>query len=379
MPARIVSNRVEKDVVLLTDPDAEFVSLVRHGANRMPFRVIKTQKGGGEKSVIMAVHSILLPIGVKLENLAAKAGRQWLSEARVDKSEAHDGYTKLEQTPLKSFDPASLQMVSLDDGALAIVGKLQKDAPTEGVLTIGTDVAKGLSLDSPLDQPVNAELSAEVMAQMAPSFGQLLDMEVGSMMNVIYGTLQQSSADSKSRKATILKAVDSFKAFMTTGLDAIGAAKVERKTPAVVGSPEGGLKSMFKTKEEFVDAVGAVVDQKLKTFGDAIKKELAPVAPAAPAADVPAAVKTEPNIADMISAAVATALKPFTEKLETVSAKTEKLGAQLGTDPAGTEDQDPAPPAKKSDDLPADGKKPSVFSGLLSGKALTRQEVAATY
>lgn len=376
MPARIVSENVEKDVTLLTEPDAEFVSLVRHGANRMPFRVIKAQKGG-ETGVIMAVHSILLPTGVKLENLAAKAGKQWLSEARTEKSEQHDGYVKLEQAPLAKFDQQTLQMVNLGDGALAIVGKLQQDVPADGVLTIGTDAAKGLMLDSPLDQPVAAEVSAEVMAQMAPSFGQLLDMEVGSMMNVIYGSLQQSGADSKSRKAAILKAVDSFKTFLSTALDSIGSAKVEKPIPAETGKQEGGLESMFKDKEEFVAAVSEVIDGKLQVFGEALKKELAPAAPAQ--TETPKAETTEPNIAEMISKAVAEAIKPLTEKVEAVTAKTEKLGNQLGTDPAATGDQDPETTAK-SDDQPADdGKKKSVFSGLLSGKALTRQQAASVY
>ena len=36
---------VEGDVVFMTDPNIEFVSLVKHGANQTPFKVLKTRKG----------------------------------------------------------------------------------------------------------------------------------------------------------------------------------------------------------------------------------------------------------------------------------------------------------------------------------------------
>lgn len=48
MPLKIVSVPVEKNVTMLEDAEVSFISLVRHGANRMPFRVMKAdvEKGG---------------------------------------------------------------------------------------------------------------------------------------------------------------------------------------------------------------------------------------------------------------------------------------------------------------------------------------------
>jgi hypothetical protein len=48
MPLKIVSVPVEKTVTMLEDAEVSFISLVRHGANRMPFRVMKAdvEKGG---------------------------------------------------------------------------------------------------------------------------------------------------------------------------------------------------------------------------------------------------------------------------------------------------------------------------------------------
>jgi len=47
---KIVSEVKEADVTFLTDADVQFVSLVRHGANRSPFKVIKEEKEGGDGS-----------------------------------------------------------------------------------------------------------------------------------------------------------------------------------------------------------------------------------------------------------------------------------------------------------------------------------------
>jgi len=46
---RVITELAEKEVTFLTDVDAMFVSLVKHAANQMPFRVIKSDDGEVEK------------------------------------------------------------------------------------------------------------------------------------------------------------------------------------------------------------------------------------------------------------------------------------------------------------------------------------------
>lgn len=360
MSARIVVEEVQKDVIMMTDPDAEFVSLVRHGANRMPFRVVKTAEKGGDTSVIFAVHSILLPTGVKLDTLSAQEGKQWLAEARVDKAQQHDDYQKLVQTEMKDFDPASMQMVSLGDGALAIVGKLQRDVPN--ALTVGVEVSKALP-PAPIDAPMESEAIT-----LAPSFRDVMERELDGMLSVIYGVLKQATGDTKKRKSSILGAVDNFKTFLSTALDSIGAAKVEREVPA---KNEGGLEHMFKTKEEFAQAVGEILTPMLKEFGDVLKKELLPTP--APKAEIPPEVpkaETPPDLGEMIATAVGSAMKPFTEKLDALVAKTETIGSQVAVTPAAAGSPEHLAPVTKTD-------KPSVFAGLLTGKALPRSAMGA--
>lgn len=364
MPAKIIVEEVQKDVTLMTEPQAEFVSLVRHGANRMPFRVVKTAEKGGETSVTFAVQSILLPNGKQLNSLAAQEGKQWLADVRVDKAQKYEGYQKLVQTEMVKFDPASLQMVALGDGALAIVGKLSQETPNAIVLDV--EAAKSLAM-APLDAPMESEAIT-----LAPTFRDLMDREISSMLDIVYGALKQAAADPKQRKSTIIGAIDNFKTFFTTGLDSIGTAKVEftEKTETT-----GGLDEMFKTKEEFVAAVGEVVAPMLQEFGtklgETLKTELAPKAPEkTETTDPPQTEKVEtPDFGKMVTEAVDKAMKPFTEKLDALAAKTEKIGSQVTTDPAATTTTDP--PVEKTEVV----EKKSVFSGLLTGKALSRREL----
>ncbi len=41
---KVVTEMMEKEVTFLVDVDPLFVSLVKHGANQQPFRVIKEEK-----------------------------------------------------------------------------------------------------------------------------------------------------------------------------------------------------------------------------------------------------------------------------------------------------------------------------------------------
>ena len=52
----VIKETVEKEIDFLVDVDPQFVSLVRHGANQQPFRVIKSETEGGD-SVAMIVQS----------------------------------------------------------------------------------------------------------------------------------------------------------------------------------------------------------------------------------------------------------------------------------------------------------------------------------
>jgi hypothetical protein len=369
MPVKLVVETVEKEIKMMTDPTAEYVSLVKHGASRMPFRVIKAQKGGTVHAMPMVVQSILLPKTLKLEEVSTLKGNEWMAEVRAEKSHDFDDYTKLTQAEASKFEASSMKMLRLPGGALALVGQLAEGVDPNGMLTISEQVEK----DNPLDTPLDA-VAATVTEEPQPysydvTFRDLLWREMDALNSVIVGTLQQAASDPKKRKAAILNAVDSFRNFMSMGLDQISTAAIKMEKD---GENQEGEQEMFKTKEEFVEAVGAVVDEKLAAKAD---KKLTPEEQAALDAKskkdevVAPAAGGEINIAAMIGAAIDKAVAPLVAKIEAVAVKQDELGATLVTDTASKEEDPETDTAKKEEkDAPK-----SVFGGLLTGKALTKR------
>jgi len=284
----------------------------------------------------------------------------------VEKSQDFDDYTKLVQEDASKFDGSTMKMMTLPGGALALVGQLAEGIDPKGMLTISEQVAK----DNPLDTALDATV-ATVTEEIAPysydiTFRDLFWREWDALHQVIYGTLSQAASDPKKRKGTILTAIDAFRSFMSMGLDNISTAamKLEKEE----SETQEGENDMFKTKEEFVEAVGAVVDERLKVFKAEAEK-------AAPCDEKPkkkdeetTESKGELDISGMIASGIKEALAPLVQKVEAVVAKQDELEGQLSGETASKEEEPETEVASKEDD----NAKKSVFGGLLTGKALTK-------
>jgi hypothetical protein len=365
---RVEKETVEKKVHFLVDVDPEFVSLVRHGANQQPFRVIKMDKSmmkGGE-NVGMIIQSILLPEGIKLNELAAKTGLAWLSEVNAETVTQHGGYSKLTQKDEEEFESGSLNLVKLDDsGTYAMVGTLKEPDKAKNSLALGSsEVEKLMDIpSSPMAQPVAEEMRPNYVV----TFGEMFDKELGSLLDVVRGALSQSSANVNKRKKMVMDAVEAFKSFLAIGLDAIGAEKVD--TTEDITKEE---KPMFKDKEEFATAVAEVISEQvpemitdsLKTFGDELKKDLVKELKSAdpPPADPP--TEDEPTASPEVD--------ELTQKVDKLAETVETMANQLKTDPTDTEDE---PPISKDDEPTADPKvedgkaDDGTFQGILFQKA----------
>ena len=263
MAVKILTEESEKEVTFLQDAKVKFVSLVRHGANRMPFRIIKSeQKGGDVTKMTMVIQSILLPKGVKLGDLSTEKDLGWVNDAD-GKTEDFEDYSRTTLVDVDKFDKDGLKMVKVHDrGVWVIAGDLADGAEVEDPVTLGSEDAEkaGLMPTAPMDAMLGGdEVSAAAVAQ---SFRELFDRELTSMLDVVYGSLKQAAAKPKARKTAILNAVDAFRSFLSVGLDAIqdAAVKIEKGDHGDnKQTDEGGLDAMFKDKEEFVGAVTEVV------------------------------------------------------------------------------------------------------------------------
>jgi len=342
---------VEKKINFLVDVDPTFVSLVRHGANRTPFRVIKSEE---VKDEMMFVQSILVPKNVKISDIASKEGLEWLADATLESKEEFDEYTKFNQMPVSKFEK-DLGMMKLDDsGVYALTGKLLSKEDVNNALTFEpTQVSKMMEVtSSPADTPI-----AEVERKpYVVSFKEMFEVELDNFLSVVRGTLNQSGLEPEKRKKTVMGALDGFKSFLTVALDAMNGNKkedtgletlndkLEKIHNAIVN--KGGGKDM--TKEE----VKAIVIETLTEKANEVvskeqKKEEKPVE---------VVNKAEEKIDDL-----SLQVKDIASKMEALSQKQEAFGNQLISIPAAGKPND------KLNQNPEEKPK-SVFSGLLTGK-----------
>lgn len=306
MAVKIIEEEQRKKINMLKNVDAEFVSLVKHGANRMPFRVVKMdkQRGGEETEMTLAIQSIILPKGRQIEDLTKIEGLQYLSEADLSQKQDFDEYVKFPQVDPKLFDSGSMQLVKAGDGFL-IVG-LMKEKIDKQVLSLSQEQVEKIAAlpTAPMDAVIG---DPDVAAQqaMVTSFREMFDRELYSMIDVVTGVLRQVASDPKKRKNAILTAVDAFKNFLSVGLDAIGGndAGVSKFEKTESDGNSFGGDEMFKTKEEFTNAVNEIVNKSL-----------------------------DEKLPTMVGESVTAALEKFESKLD------ERLKAQ----PAATDDTDPS-------------------------------------
>lgn len=193
MPGKKVTTIVEDEVVFMVDPKAEFVSLVRHAANRTPFAILKAEHGGKDMAS-KVLQAVLVPNGVS-EEVAAKH----LQGCRTDEVETYD--------TMKKYVQVGEDQVEKD----AQVAVLDEENKVYGVFaTLKADSDKQDDQDQKAD---SGESTEQVVEKDALDWATLDDlyMELYAMADIIGGSLRQGAADPDERLGTILKAIDNFR------------------------------------------------------------------------------------------------------------------------------------------------------------------------
>ena len=214
---KVVSTIIEDEVTFLTNVDVEFVSLVRHGANRTPFKILKSDKGGStmEKVVI----AVLIPKSISDEDAKAH-----LEGYRTDEVKEYDTYKSYIQVDQESIDLESAEIIQLNDEArvLGVVAFLanpeEKDAENAG---------KDPDKDSDAAK-ADEDIEPKVIEKEALDYATLDDvyMELYAMADIVGGALRQSTMDANDRKKIVSTAISNFATFADMVLSNTKADKV---------------------------------------------------------------------------------------------------------------------------------------------------------
>jgi len=359
---KVVETR-KKDIAFLVDVDPMFVSLVRHGANQQPFRVVKSEEKGGDSEMSMVVQSILLPQNVSLEELQSKKGLEWLADVKSEEVTQHGEYQKLIQMKEDKFDKSSLVLVKLDStGTYALAGHLLAKEDSGSALTLGRNETE--KVPQIKTSPMDAVVAEEPRPAFVLTFRDMFEKELSSFLDVVRGALTQSESAKKQRKKMVMDALDAFRNFLSISIDTLGSSKAKIDTSiAEQGNEEGGVNMFqFETEQEFTDKVTSIVTSVLEK---SLKEKKKP--DGEDTAATKTAVKEEKKEEKTAGAEPDDSMKQVLSKLDALSTeiegikeKQEKLEQQPATNPAATASDDEGLVNKTEKET-----KPSVFAGLL--------------
>lgn len=274
-----IIEEIETEVQHMEDVDVTWISLVDKGANRTPFKIIKTEDAMEE-----VIQSIITPLAKDFDKY--KELHNWPKEFKILKTEDHGEYSKFISIPIDEMDPASVKLVRLseDENVFAVVGVPLK---MEGSNIIYKSVT--------MDKPIRLDEYGIV------TFRDTFYNEIDNLLSIVNGTMELSEMDNRKKKDIIGKSLDAFKSFISAGLDisadSIVFAKQEQKSEVNMDVKDE------KVTEVTIEKVEAV--------------EPAPVVEPAIAEPKEYKNKTEEKLLEMLAV--------ITQKIEELSAKADPV------------------------------------------------------
>ncbi len=330
-----LTTKKETIVTFLKEPLVSFVSLVKHGANNTPFRIVKSNKGGNLMGKI--IQAVMVPKDSTVD-IKKLMGADIRDDAVTD-----DGSYKLyEQVDKSVVDVSSKSLVVVD--------------PDEHVYAVTYDllVDKDAKKAEEMDAGVSTKSTPKDVKEVG--FYDLWE-ELIAVGDVISGAMSQSVASEEERKNIVLKAIDNFRIFceavfsqaktgeMFTPVRKIGEGVVgdltilNKQVSELLKTQGKGGKAMFdfETKEELGVFISGIV-------ASTLEKKAKDAATVQAAKDAVAA--TEAKDADF---------KALKETVEKTVATIEKISGTVITPKSEEGD----PPDKKE-------QKPGRYGGLFS-------------
>lgn len=382
---KVISNTIEDEVTFLTDTDVEYVSLVGHGANRTPFRILKNDKGGLKMEKV--VTAVLIPKKASEEDVTA-----FLEGYRQDSIKEYDTYKSYIQVDADAVNPDTVEIIHInkDSGVLGVVGALiEKEEPVEKEETEET-VPKA---DAETVAEAKAEEDQVTAFDLVPINKEAVDwatlddvyMELYAMADIVSGSLRQSSMEEGSRKTTVLTAISNFYSFAEAILENTDASKSvdpekhpalkhhlkeEKEEPVIDKSEKEDLvveKSEKKEPEKKEESV--IPTEKLDEVFEKVMAEVRKLLEEKASTDDLATKAEEITTAKSSVDEVQTNLKDVTEKLELLK-DIPTVVAELSKTVEKLENSTRTSKADADDTLDTSHvKKTSTFQGAIFNKA----------
>ena len=237
----------EDTIVLLTDPQASFVSLVKRGANKTPFKIVKQ-----EKNTMKIIQRIVTRKGVTPESISEAVMPDAADALNLKAPQESGAFVQYVQHPEDAFKSDSLEVVDLsnDRSILAVCGELsQKSEGFVSKLLARKSNEKGVEVPDTVER-VDAEI-------LKSDLSGLVWTELDALYNGIRGILCQASSEGSSKKQLAQTMCDNFLKSMDV---AISVSKSDAFVPPIaesVETPEATGESVEKAAETHTEEATA--------------------------------------------------------------------------------------------------------------------------
>lgn len=213
----------------LSEMDINLISLVKRGANRVPFRIVKNS---GESTMSLNLSDLFLMKKDKAPQVVALVLNKSADVDKYTQAFLDAGFEVDHKVEEEEID--TLMFTKSDDMSDAVVIKMNEDAAI-----VVSDFKKGLEMwpDS------NSFAENVTKAGFAPSFRMANDILSDTIGNIIF-----SEGDASVTKSQVSEAIEQFKSYIEAVMDTIPVEAF--KAEAVVIEVEKGLIPQAAPKPE---------------------------------------------------------------------------------------------------------------------------------
>lgn len=196
------NNTAQDVVVYMTDPEAHYVSLVKRGANKTPFRIVKQQKENNMK----IIQRLVVKKGTDVSAIQAAVGEEAARALQFDVSKEAGAFTEYVQQPEETFKADTLGVISLadDNSILALCGEMVEKSEGFSISKLLTRKSQKQVVEVPDTQEV---LKAEVLKSC---LSDNMWREMDALCSGINAILSQETGENGKRLEMVRTLCDNF-------------------------------------------------------------------------------------------------------------------------------------------------------------------------
>lgn len=314
----------EDTIVLLTDPQASFVSLVKRGANKTPFKIVKQ-----EKNTMKIIQRIVTRKGVTPESISEAVMPDAADALNLKAPQESGAFVQYVQHPEDAFKSDSLEVVDIsgDRSILAICGELaQKSEGFVSKLLARKSNEKGVEVPDTIER-VDAEI-------LKSDLSGLVWTELDALYNGIRGILCQASSEGSSKKQLAQTMCDNFLKSMDVAISVSKSDEFVAPSDKSGETAEDASEPVAKAND--AEATAEEASASTKTEAEEVAKSQTEDEPGEAAATQEAPAKIEDVVAKAVKEAVEQvtksqadlveeAVKPLREALAVANETIEKM------------------------------------------------------